>query len=99
LGKSCAGPSPEVKPTKPTPTGGVFPYDIVMPDSFGKRQRREVKAKKAAAREERRLARNQRRHDRAAGILDVGAPVAESREDGLDAELEAGSKQSEPERA
>jgi len=32
-----------------------------MPDSFGKRQRREVKAKAAAAREERRIARNRRR--------------------------------------
>jgi hypothetical protein len=40
-----------------------------MPDSAGKRQRREVKARKAAAIEERRLARNQRRTDRANGIL------------------------------
>ena len=43
-----------------------------MPDSFGKRQRREVKAKKAAAREGRRVARNQRREDRAAGIVTGG---------------------------
>ena len=46
-----------------------------MPDSFGKRQRRDAKAKKATAREERRLARNQRRADRAAGVLEPGPPV------------------------
>ncbi len=40
-----------------------------MPDSAGKRQRREVKAKKAAAVEERRLARSQRRADRANGLI------------------------------
>jgi hypothetical protein len=38
-----------------------------VPESYGKRQRGVVKAKKAAAREERRMARNQRRADRAAG--------------------------------
>jgi hypothetical protein len=38
-----------------------------VPESYGKRQRGAVKAKKAAAREERRMARNQRRADRAAG--------------------------------
>lgn len=37
-----------------------------MPDSAGKRQRREVKAKKQRARDERRAARNERREDRAA---------------------------------
>jgi hypothetical protein len=49
-----------------------------MPDSYGKRQRRQVKAKKTAAREERRIARNQRRADRAAGTLedpDLGPPL------------------------
>ena len=46
-----------------------------MPDSFGKRQRREVKAKKAVAREERRVARAQRREDRAAGLIDPGTPI------------------------
>ena len=40
-----------------------------MPETFGKRQRRQVKERKAAAREERRLARHQRREDRAAGLL------------------------------
>jgi hypothetical protein len=41
-----------------------------MPDSYGKRQRREVKAKKAVAREERRAARKQRSEDRAAGVVE-----------------------------
>jgi hypothetical protein len=36
-----------------------------MPETFGKRQRQGVKARKAAAREERRVARNQRREERA----------------------------------
>jgi hypothetical protein len=55
-----------------------------MPDSFGKRQRRDVKAKKAVAREERRLARNQRREDRAAGIIEPGSPLGEAHETGVD---------------
>jgi hypothetical protein len=42
-----------------------------MPDSAGKRQRREVKAKKQRARDERRTARNERREDRA----EHGAPI------------------------
>jgi hypothetical protein len=41
-----------------------------MPETYGKRQRQGVKAKKAAAREERRIARNQRREAIAAGIED-----------------------------
>jgi hypothetical protein len=41
-----------------------------MPDSAGKRQRREVKAKKQRARDERRTARNERREDRAARGVD-----------------------------
>jgi hypothetical protein len=45
-----------------------------MPDSFGKRQRRDVKAKKAVAREERRVARAQRREDRETGVVDPRAP-------------------------
>ena len=49
-----------------------------MPDSFGKRARRDVKARKAQAREERRLARNRRREDRAAGIIEAGPPIAEN---------------------
>jgi hypothetical protein len=41
-----------------------------MPETFGKRQRQSVKARKAAEREERRVARNQRREERAAGNED-----------------------------
>ena len=40
-----------------------------MPDSFGKRQRDATKARKATAREERRVARSKRRADREAGII------------------------------
>ena len=39
-----------------------------MPETFGKRQRSTVKNRKAAAREERRLARNQRKANREAGL-------------------------------
>jgi hypothetical protein len=46
-----------------------------MPDSFGKRQRRDVNARKAAAREERRVARAARRRDRAAGLIEAGPPI------------------------
>ncbi len=52
-----------------------------MPDSFGKRARRDVKARKAVAREERRLARAQRREDRAAGLIDAGPPIAPSEDE------------------
>jgi hypothetical protein len=48
-----------------------------MPDSFGKRQRREVNAKKAAAREERRLDRAKRKQDRADGVLESGPPLGD----------------------
>lgn len=51
-----------------------------MPETFGKRQRKDVKARKAAAAEERRLARAQRRKDRAAGLLEPGPPVATQEE-------------------
>jgi hypothetical protein len=40
-----------------------------MPETFGKRQRKAVKDRKAAAREERRIARNQRKESRASGEL------------------------------
>ena len=46
-----------------------------MPDSYGKRQRQDVKARKAAAREERRLARAKRDADRAAGLVEAGTPI------------------------
>jgi hypothetical protein len=47
-----------------------------MPDSMGKRRRRDVKAKKAAAREDRRLARAKRQADREAGLIEAGPPIA-----------------------
>lgn len=43
-----------------------------MPDSYGKRNRDRVKAKKAAARDERRVARNVRSKQRAAGEPEPG---------------------------
>jgi hypothetical protein len=46
-----------------------------MPDSFGKRARRDANAKKAVAREERRMARAQRTKDREAGIIEKGVPI------------------------
>lgn len=49
-----------------------------MPDSYGKRQRREAKAKKAAAREDRRVARAKRDADRAAGLIPEGTPIEAS---------------------
>jgi hypothetical protein len=52
-----------------------------MPDSMGKRQRRDVKARKAAAIEERRLARARRREDRANGLLEPGSPIVEPEPD------------------
>jgi hypothetical protein len=61
-----------------------------LPDSYGKRQRNQVKAKKATAREERRVARNERRAQRAADALGgpppevlEGEPDHEDLEDGL----------------
>ncbi len=46
-----------------------------MPETFGKRQRSNVKARKAAAREERRVARAQRKSDREAGLIEAGPPI------------------------
>lgn len=69
-----------------------------MPDSYGKRQRSQVKARKAAAREERRLDRNRRQADRAAGLTppaDDETP-AEAGEQGLGTEPE-GTPVDEPE--
>jgi hypothetical protein len=60
-------------------TGTLRGAEVVsMPESVGKRMRRDAKAKKAVAREERRLARNQRREDRAAGIIEPGTPIEAS---------------------
>jgi len=52
-----------------------------MPDSYGKRQRDAVKARKAAAREERRIARRQRRDGESAppeGGVWEGTPADEN---------------------
>lgn len=46
-----------------------------MPDSYGKRQRRDANQKKAVAREERRVARAQRKRDREAGLIEPGVPI------------------------
>ena len=54
-----------------------FTYPCGVPDSMGKRAVREAKAKKADAREQRRLARNQRREDRANGLIAPGPELAE----------------------
>jgi hypothetical protein len=47
-----------------------------MPETFGKRQRRDARSRKIAAKEERRAARTQRRELRAAGV-DVAPPGTE----------------------
>lgn len=46
-----------------------------MPDSMGKRKRRDVTARKHAAREERRVARASRKRDREAGLIEPGPPI------------------------
>jgi hypothetical protein len=58
-----------------------------MPDSMGKRQRRDVKARKAAAIEQRRVARAQRKEDRAAGLIEAGPPLSDEY-GGVDLSLE-----------
>ena len=73
-----------------------MPYDWSMPESYGKRQRGTARAKKVAAREERRLARQQRDADRAAGLIEAGTPIAENEPDDLPAypaELEASEEE------
>ena len=52
-----------------------------MPESYGKRQRSTARAKKVAAREERRLERKQRDADRAAGLIEAGTPIAPNEPD------------------
>jgi hypothetical protein len=46
-----------------------------MPDTVGKRKRRDVTARKAAAHEERRVARAARKKDRQAGLIEPGSPI------------------------
>src|SRR5438477_9688312 len=72
------------------PTARSFPPSLdqrrrVMPETYGKRQRRDVRARKIAAREERRVARNVRRELRATGEVEPGSPI----EGDVEADLEA----------
>ena len=79
-----------------------------MPDSMGKRKRRDVTARKHAAREERRVARAGRKKDREAGLIEPGPPIGpaeqseflgvEPEADGEVAEAQeaSGSRPSEP---
>jgi hypothetical protein len=67
-----------------------------MPESYGKRQRNQVKAKKANAKEERRLARNQRRADREAGVLAPG-PGEGPPNDSVDLAMRETAPNEEPE--
>jgi len=46
-----------------------------MPDSYGKRARRDANAKKQAARQARREERAQRNRDREAGLIEKGVPI------------------------
>ena len=55
--------------------------EATVPDSYGKRNRDAVKARKAAARDERRIARNQREKERAVtGPTEADEPVNPSTE-------------------
>jgi hypothetical protein len=68
-----------------------------MPDSVGKRKRRDVTARKAAAREERRVARAARRRDRAAGLIEAGPPIGPAEQsEFLTAGVGAGEPDEEP---
>jgi hypothetical protein len=62
-----------------------------MPETYGKRQRGAVKAQKAAAREERRLARNRRKANREAGLPDdwMAPPEGAEEGDALESQAEA----------
>src|SRR3989304_1660189 len=51
-----------------------------MPDSIGKRKRKDVNAKKQVAREERRVARAERRRDREAGLIEPGPPIGPAKQ-------------------
>jgi len=66
-----------------------------MPESVGKRKRRDVTARKAAAREERRVARAARRRDREAGLIEAGPPIGPAEQQ----EWLPGRGENEPEEA
>jgi hypothetical protein len=68
-----------------------------MPETFGKRQRQNVKQRKAAAREERRVARAQRKSDREAGLIEAGSPIQAN--EPLDDDLPPEAEESEDEGA
>lgn len=71
-----------------------------MPESYGKRQRNTARAKKVAAREERRLERKQRNADRAAGLIEAGTPIAPNEpEDFPEAPLAESKTDAEDEKA
>ena len=48
---------------------------VFVPDSYGKRARRDANAKKLAARQARREERAQRNRDREAGLIEKGVPI------------------------
>ena len=50
-------------------------YTGLVPDSYGKRARRDANAKKLAARQARRDERAQRNRDREAGLIEKGVPI------------------------
>ena len=71
-----------------------------MPDSYGKRQRDAVKARKAAAREERRIARRQRRDGESAppeGGVWEGTPADENPDEVAPIEVVTPIEQPKPE--
>jgi hypothetical protein len=54
---------------------GAVAYTGFVPDSYGKRARRDANAKKQAARQARREERAQRNRDREAGLIEKGVPI------------------------
>lgn len=72
-----------------------------MPDSVGKRKRRDVTARKHAAREERRVARAGRKKDREAGLIEPGPPIGPAEQSEflvVEPEADAGGAQSSEEK-
>lgn len=65
-----ADPFDEASLAPPSGPLDPSPYTGRMPESYGKRQRQGVKARKAAAKEERRIERNRRKDIREGGGVD-----------------------------
>ena len=63
-----------------------------MPESYGKRQRSMQKAKKFAAREERRAARKQQKADEAAGITPASSWLGEPADEAVDPQTQETQK-------